>query len=86
MVNSDDEIEARLRDDYGRDWTIGRTRTCDGVPHWWKAVRKRQLSDDELNKGFVRTLIYDTAPLLRDALAVQAELEERQATRDSAHL
>lgn len=78
MVDGDGFIEARLTDEYGRDWFIGRTYR-DGAPHWWRAKRMRHLSDAELDRGLEMTLIYDTAALLREALIAQADLEVRVA-------
>jgi hypothetical protein len=77
MADDRDDLDlTALRSDYGRDWTVGRTY-CDSEPHWWKATRRRRLSDAELDRGLAETLIYDTAPLLRAALAGQVDLAAR---------
>ena len=85
--DGDDLVLAGLRSDYGHDWAVGRTY-CDGEPHWWKATRRRRLSDTELDRGLAETLIYDTAPLLRAALAGQTDLAARAtlAARNQAGL
>jgi hypothetical protein len=76
---ADELLLEQLHDDYGDEWFFGRTRDDEGRPNWWKAKRKRDLSDVELDRGLAMTLIYDTAPLLREALAVQTDLEGRVA-------
>ncbi|MGH3392933.1 MAG: hypothetical protein ACRDOO_29045 [Actinomadura sp.] len=85
MLADEGLVLAKLRDDYGRDWFIGRTYDADGVPHWWRATRRRRLSDRELERGLAATLIYDTAPLLGEALLAQAELEQRLSGWTHAH-
>ncbi|MGH3389980.1 MAG: hypothetical protein ACRDOO_14010 [Actinomadura sp.] len=76
MVDRDDLILAKLRDDYGSEWFIGRTflDRAKSQPHWWKANRKRQLTRREEYKGLARTVIGDTAADLQTALQKEAEL------------
>jgi hypothetical protein len=76
----DDVALAALRADYGQGWFLGRTYREDGAANWWKAKRKGDLSDTELDRGLVMTLLYDTAPLLREALIAQTDLEQRAKT------
>lgn len=77
MVDGDGFILDRLQDDYGRDWTFGRTMLND-QPHWWMATRTRRLSDEEMERGLSASLIYDTARLMRQALEAQKAIERRE--------
>lgn len=68
LVSDDDRILAQLRDTFGRRWSITRTRSVDGIPHWWKAVRRQRLTDREIFAGLSMTVIEDTAADLRKTL------------------
>jgi hypothetical protein len=68
LVSDDDRILAQLRGIFGRRWSITRTRSADGMPHWWKAVRRQRLTDREIYAGLSMTVIEDSAADLRKAL------------------
>lgn len=74
---------SKLQRDYGRNWGITQT---DSPNRWFKAVRRRTLHNGEIERGLSKSLIYDTVDLLAEALASQADIEERMAAYNPAYL